>query len=188
MTDDHLGGCYPEGDANTIMHDVWGWLAVEYQVKRFLDVGCGYGHALQFMGNYDMHVEGVDGYLPAIENKVCGAGINIHDYTKGKFRKADEERWDLAWSAEFLEHIEEPYIPDVMHTFQACKHVCATHGEPGQIGHHHVNCQTTGYWVRQFYQYGFYYDHKATVKLRKTDRWKAGWGRRTLMVFHNLNL
>ena len=184
---DHLGGCYPEGDANLIMHDVWGWLIVEYDVKSCIDVGCGYGHALDFIEKLNVSSEGVDGYEPAVAGKICGSPVYSHDYTLGDYPKADETKWDLAWSGEFLEHVEERYLPHIMHTFKACKHVCATHAEPGQIGFHHVNCQTTDYWVTQFEKYGFAFDEGNTKKLRQTDRWHTGWGRRTLMLFHNEN-
>lgn len=184
MSNEHLGGCYPEGDGNTSMKDVWGWLAVEYNLQSLVDVGCGYGHAMQFFEDYMISCEGVEGYQPAIYGKVCRSPILDHDYTNGKLPEAKTRQWNLAWCAEVLEHIEEQYLPNLMHTFKACEHVCATHALPNQHGHHHVNCQTTDYWVNQFQQIGFEYDSANTDKLRLSDRWSAPWGRKTLMLFH----
>jgi hypothetical protein len=183
---DHLGGCYPEGDANTIMHDVWGWLLVEYDIKSMVDVGCGYGHALEWFSRHLVSSEGVDGFPPAVEQNVSGTPCYLHDFTQGQYAAATSKKWDLGWCAEFVEHIEEQFIPNYMHTLQSCKHACITHAEPGQIGFHHVNCQTRDYWVKVFQKYGFVYDEGNSHKLRTTNRWNAGWGRKSLLLFHNI--
>lgn len=182
---DHLGGCYPTGDANTTMQDVWGWLMVQYNIKSMLDIGCGYGYTAKYFEQFLVHCTGVDGYTPAIENKMCGSHIEEHDYTLGELELANHNRWDLGWCAEVVEHIEEQYLPNLMHTFKACDHVCITHAVPGQAGHHHVNCQTSEYWIDRFTESGFVYDEKTTQLLRQTDRWKTQWGRPTLMMFHS---
>jgi hypothetical protein len=61
-----------------------------------------------------------------------------------------------------------------------------THGEPGQAGHHHVNCQDDAYWIEKFAEGGFIHVPDETAILRKTDRWSSGWGRRTLMMFRRI--
>lgn len=180
-----LGGCYPCGDGNTIMRDVFGWLMVECEVKSMIDVGCGYGHNLQMFEEHLINCVGVEPYPPAVEGKVCGSPIIPHDYRTGPLPEAEDHLWDLGICMEVLEHIDEKFLPYVMRTFQSCKFVCATHAFPGQEGHHHVNCQDTDYWVAKFKEYGFRFDPEATKKLRATDRWKAPWGRRSLMFFRN---
>ena len=177
----HLGGAYPQGDSNTIMPDVWGYLIVKYQPRSFLDVGCGFGYAMEWFSKNLVHVRGIDGWRRAIrENRVPGHAIE-HDFTRGPHWLG--ENYDLCWSAEFLEHVEARYLPNVMQAFRWCRNVVITHAEPGQDGYHHVNCQDNSYWIKVFEEWGFHHDAEETALLRATDRWKAGWGRRTLMSF-----
>ena len=166
------------------MPDIWGYLLVKYDLRSVLDVGCGYGHALEwFQKNGCCVVTGVDGDPDAIKNCKI-ADIKEHDYTKGLAPVGTP--YDLGWSAEFLEHVEEKYIPNFMPTFRLCRYVCVTHGEPGQYGHHHVNCQDSSYWIKKFTDYGLEYDPIETQTLRRTDRWRAGWGRRSLLWFRRI--
>jgi SAM-dependent methyltransferase len=183
---EYLGGCYPAGDSNTIMIDVWGWLMVEYEINSVLDVGCGYGHAIKWFEEFPINCVGVDGYVPAVQNKICRNNLHLHDYTSGNFNTSFN--FDLGWSSEFLEHIEEKYIVYVFDSFLKCKHVCITHAYPEQIGFHHVNCQTDEYWIGKFKDHNFCFDATNSQKLRKTDRWNAPWGRKSLMLFHNENI
>lgn len=178
----HLGGCYSIGDANTIMPDVWGWLTVNYNIKSILDVGCGYGHSMVWFEKFMIDCIGIDGFEAAINNRVCSSPIILHDYNTGNLNLS--KQFDLGWSSEFLEHVDEKYLPFVFDTFLKCNHVCMTHAWPNQDGYHHVNCQSDEYWVETFVQNGFLFDTDNTKKLRLTDRWSAGWGRNSLMLFH----
>jgi hypothetical protein len=62
-----------------------------------------------------------------------------------------------------------------------------THAEPGDVGHHHVNCRPTDYWVRKMNEFGFEFDAAETAFLRSTDKHKAPRGRRTLTFFTRRN-
>jgi len=186
MTEPHLGGGIPGGDSNLWMPDVFGYLMVKHNPKRVLDTGCGYGHALKWFADIGCcDVKGVDGD-PEIEAKWVGpAGtFMLHDFTKGV--PAIGTPFDLGLALEFVEHVEEKFIPNFMGAFNLCRRVVITHGEPGQHGHHHVNCKPSSYWVKQFSKYGFGWDEDETELLRRTDRWKASWGRRSLLSFSRL--
>lgn len=181
----HLGGAYPQGDSNTIMHDVWGYLLVKHEIKSVLDIGCGYGHALKwFADNGLCNIKGVDGWDEAVKNSIVPGHVIQHDFTTGPAPIA--QPFDLAWSAEFVEHVDEKFVPNFMEAFQLCRYAVITHGEPGQAGHNHLNCRPSIYWVRVFRSYGFRHEAKETQLLRRTDRWRAGWGRRTLMAFRRI--
>lgn len=184
-TPPHLGGAYEQGDGNTIMEDVWGYLLVRYEVKSVLDIGCGYGHAIKWFSEHGLcNVKGIEGWDEAVKGNLMPAHIVQHDFTTGPAPIA--QPFDLIWSAEFLEHVEEKYIPNYMPAFQLARHVVITHAEPGQAGHHHVTLKTTAWWVKKFAEYGFEWDEKETELLRRTDRWRAGWGRRTLTMLHRV--
>lgn len=185
MTEPHLGGAIETGDSNTIMPDVWGYLLVKYAPTTVLDLGCGFGHALEwFKKNGLCNIVGVEGWDEAIAKSVVPEAIVKHDFSKGPAPIGTP--FDLVWSAEFLEHVDEKYLPNVMAAMHLGRYACVTHAEPGQYGHHHVNCQTTDYWIDVFHQYGFHHMAEETQLLRRTDRWRATWGRRTLTMFQRV--
>lgn len=179
---EHLGGAYETGDGNTYMPDVFGFLAVKYEVKSVLDVGAGYGHNLKwFADNCLCNVKGIEGMKEYVDKfLIPGAAIH-HDFTTGPAPIA--QPFDLAWSSEFVEHVDEQFIPNYMAAFQLCRHAVITHAEPGQAGHHHVNCKSDSYWIKVFSDYGFNHNEQETALLRRTDRWRSGWGRRSLLSF-----
>lgn len=186
MTPPHLGGGVPQGDSNTVMIDVWGFILVAHEVKSVLDIGCGYGHCVKwFAENGLCSVMAIDGD-PDVKEKFVGPPdrILIHDFTVGPAPVGTP--FDLAWSAEFLEHVDEQFIPNYMAAFQLCRRAVVTHGEPGQYGHHHVTLKSSEWWIKKFAEFGFECDREETALLRRTDRWRASWGRRTLLSFVRL--
>jgi len=82
--------------------------------------------------------------------------IIIHDYSKEKLFFSD--RYDLAWSVEFLEHVEEKYLLNISNTFISCKYAIITAAPPKKGGHHHVNCKNLIYWIEKFKEYNFEYN------------------------------
>jgi hypothetical protein len=63
------------------------------------------------------------------------------------------------------------------------------HAVPGQGGWHHVNEQTTDYWLDRFAEHGFKNDWETSLMFRNTNnRQGSGWGRPTLLFFVNQNL
>lgn len=153
-----MGGYIQGGDPATYYPELWRWFVNVYGVKSVIDVGCGEGHAIDyFSGLIEQnvtyrHVWGIDGVEQEHD------GILQHDYSTGPWpypREPDPDHpwmddagweFDLAWSCEFVEHVEERYIPNFLATFACAKLVLMTHADPGQPGHHHVNCQTADYW------------------------------------------
>lgn len=179
---EHLGGAFEEGDPKTTMVDVWGYLLVKYAPETVVDVGCGFGHTLKwFADNGRCKILGIEGWHEATERSQVLGSVIEHDFQNGI--PSISQSFDLAWSAEFLEHVAEEYLPNIMPVFQMAKYSCITHAEPGQSGYHHVNCQLDRYWVNRFAEYGMTLDEEETSILRRTDRWQAMYGRRTLMFF-----
>jgi hypothetical protein len=125
-------------------------------VKSVIDVGCGEGHALKWFRDQGCTVLGIDGV------DQDDPDIMRHDYTTGPLHNgAKQELWkyvepygnppqlpqaDLVWCCEFVEHVEERFVPNFLSTFELSDLVLMTHAEPGQQGHHHVNTQTPMYW------------------------------------------
>ena len=90
--------------------------------------------------------------------------VLTHDFTEGVLPLS--RMFDCAWSVEFLEHIEEKYLGNVMAVFGHCRHVVCTAAPPGWGGHHHVNEQSVEYWVGKFGEVGFAYDKEVTQEMR----------------------
>jgi hypothetical protein len=183
---EHLGGAFLDApDFNTHLPDVWMYLIDKYHVKSVLDIGAGAGWSTKWFADQGLLALGIEGWPEALEQSQCRDRIVAHDYARGPM--VPSMVFDLGWCAEFVEHIEEEYIPNFMASFQACSHVCMTHGEIGQLGYHHVNCQSTDYWIEKMRPYGFDYDAEETAHLRTTDTRRAPWGRRTLTFFKKRN-
>ena len=175
MNAEHLGGCWH--DPNTILPDVWDYLISKYAITSVVDVGCGLGYSTKYFLDQGLKVIGIEGFRPAIEGNQCPREILIeHDYTQGPLVV---DPVDLAWSAEFVEHVEAQYRDNFLATLACARYVCMTHALPGQGGHHHVNEQPTEYWVRELARYGYRYEPEETKHLR-TNGDDAPWGRRTL--------
>lgn len=154
----HLGGYTPGGDPATYYPDLWRWLVETQGVGRVLDIGCGDGVAIDFFRSLGADVTGVEG---TPQDHTC---IVQWDVTA-------EHRWgptgcDLVWCCEFVEHVEERYLPNWLDYLCATPLVLMTHAEPGQAGYHHVNCQPADYWIGVMAAKGFHLDREMTQTTR----------------------
>jgi SAM-dependent methyltransferase len=157
----HLGGFIEGGDPMTWCAEVWRMLLAE-GVRSVIDVGCGAGYASEWFYDRGCVVTGIDGSETAERMFRVPLRFVRHDYTSGPLVLAA----DLAWSCEFVEHVEERYVPNFMETFRGCQTVAMTFAEPGQAGHHHVNCQPAEYWRGAFAAIGYRFDEATTMALR----------------------
>jgi SAM-dependent methyltransferase len=171
VKDGHLGGYVQGGDPGTWCPHLWSWVVKEFQIRSVLDVGCGEGHSTKFFHDLGCEVLGIDGCAQAIHDSVLPGHVTLHDFCEGPF--VPERSFDLIWSCEFLEHVAEEYVPNILQTFaHAAKAILVTHAFPErrrsrapwshvrskrgiERGHHHVNCQPSSYWIRQIEAVGF---------------------------------
>lgn len=171
IMEEHLGGfetssdCFPNGDMNTFTPKLWENIIKKYKIKSVIDVGCGMGFSVIEFLKHCKDVVGIDGSPYALQHSPVKSHIFAHDYSKGLLETDD--RYDLCWSCEFVEHVSEEYRDNFLSTFAFAKYVAMTFAEPGQPGHHHVNCQPEDYWIHHLNRFGFDYDEKSTKKLRK---------------------
>lgn len=186
---DHLGGASIEQpDGNTFLPEIWEKLIAKYGIKSVLDVGAGAGWNTAWFHERGYYAVGVEGWPEAIaKTRMPMQRMIVHDYTTGPLKTLTEtgELFDLGWSSEFVEHVEEKYLPNFMATFQCCKLVCMTYATPGQGGYHHVNEAPDSYWLQKMSEFGFEHLHEDTAWMRATDNGSA-WGRKTLTLFRNL--
>lgn len=177
----HLGGYWLGGDPNTYCPTIWDYLTDQMKITSFLDIGCGEGHAMEYMNKKGVLVHGVDGAKNAYLNNPLRDFVKLHDYTKGEY--VTDTTFDIGWCTEFVEHIEQQFIPNFIATFKKCKWIMMTHAVVGQEGYHHVNCQYSDYWIDLLTKNGFEYDAELSVKL--TNMTDAMHIKRGLLCFKN---
>lgn len=185
VTAEHLGGYVQGGDPNTYAPEVWEYFMTLCNVKSVLDIGAGEGHAANWFhkkGCKVMAIEGdPNGYRVCCENLGKESAI-LHDYTEGFVRLPQLSRYDLVWCCEFVEHVEERFSRNFLHTFQYGDLIAMTHAVPGQPGWHHVNCQPQEYWVNRVESLGLHvFKPDLSNGLRAITR--AHWVQQSLLVF-----
>jgi SAM-dependent methyltransferase len=172
----HLGGCIYSrldekqiGDKHTWSPVVWRALldSIDRPFVGVLDVGCGFGYSTKwFASQLDCHpatVVGLEGWSIAVEG-ACYGNIVLHDFQEKPYLPGC--KFDLCWCCEFVEHLDEKYLPNLLQTFSMCDCIAMTHAVPGQGGHHHVNEQPAPYWVDKITRLGYTYDEQESLKLR----------------------
>jgi hypothetical protein len=153
VDENHLGGFIIENDPATFTPKLWEYLCINYNIKQIVDVGCGMGYAIKEFLKYSDDVIGIDGSEYVKNNSSLKQNIIFHDFTKEKF--VANKIYDLAWSSEFLEHVEEKYMDNYFSIFMKSQYCAVTYADKGQSGHHHVNCKDKDYWINKFKEYGF---------------------------------
>ena len=161
----HLGGFLVNKDPATYMPHLWEYICKKFKINSVLDVGCGMGYAIEEFLKHSSEVLGIEGSQFVFYNSPFRNNIKFHDFTKGKVPL--DKTFDLCWSCEFVEHVEEDYRDNFLDSFSKCKSVAITYAEPGQDGHHHVNCQPKEYWIENLKRYGLRYDEQLTNELRE---------------------
>ncbi len=161
----HLGGYVTGGDPATVFPDLWRWFVEgPLAVKSVLDVGCGDGVALQHFRDLGCYALGIEGVPQGRKN------IVEHDFAKGPCPVTaswKRDQFDLVWSCEFVEHVEEQYMPNFLEAFKEGRYVAMTHAAPGQPGWHHVNCRSADYWIGAMATIGYQLDQDITGKARQ---------------------
>lgn len=156
------------GDGATWTPRLWRWIRDELKIESVLDVGCGEGHAAGYFQQLDCRICGVDGSEQAFLDSVIPACHVQHDYTVGPY--VPDETYDLVWSCEFVEHVEEFYMQNFLATFAAAKkYIFMTYAPPGALGWHHVNCREAEYWIEKIEGLGFRFHTELTASARRAS-------------------
>lgn len=165
---EHLGG-YSEGefgDLSSYYPTLWKYVIDDLKIKSVLDVGCGTGVSTKFFKDNGCYVCGVDGHPYCIQNSRIKEDMIQNDYTISSASTPRME-YDLCWSCEFVEHVEEQYSKNFLKDFAKCKYVLMSFATVGQGGYHHVNCQEQQYWIDRLEDYGFRLNADKTTKYRE---------------------
>lgn len=164
----HLGGFSTTeniGDEATYHPNLWKHMIDVYNVKSLLDIGCGMGISTKFFYDNGCTVQGIEGHPFCKENSKMKDYIKLHDYINGESNV--EGVYDLCWSCEFIEHVEEKFMHNFIKDFAKAKIILITHATPGQGGWHHVNCQPASYWIEKLGEHDLIYDDDLTKETRE---------------------
>ncbi len=154
------------GDPATWYPQMWRWMVAELGARTLLDVGCGEGHCARFFRDAGCEVLAVDGSPQAKRDSVVPESHIVHDFVRGPF--VPRRTFDVVWSCEFVEHVEERFADHFLATFASSrKYVFMTYAAPGQPGWHHVNCQPEEYWVEALARCGFLLDRALSQQARR---------------------
>jgi len=129
-------------------------------------VGCGDGKgSLTAFANLGCYVTGIEG-TPQEDERII-----LNDYAgPGWIQSVPyilDPEFNLVWSCEFVEHVEEQFVPRFLTTFSRGELVLMTHATPGQGGHHHVNEQPSSYWIKKMDEIGYTVDFELTLSCRE---------------------
>ena len=164
----HLGGFFSEGDGGTYYPLMWAHLVRKYGIRSVLDVGCGRGYSALYFKSLGCHIKGIDGSQEAQSTNLLGEDFVLADYAVAP--SSIQTEFDLVWSCEFVEHVEERFMKNYLQDFRRGRFLAMTFAGPGQPGHHHVNCRPAEYWIRMMYSQGFDYLPDETAELREYAR------------------
>lgn len=158
----HLGGYVSEHlMTGTWSPWVWELLIDAFNVKTMTDVGAGEGQVARWFAYSGIDAIAVDGCANPRDD---GVRYVQHDYSQGPY--VPHGIRDLCWSAEFVEHVDEEFVPNFLATFRQHRVLALTHALPGHVGWHHVNCREPSYWLKLLRADGWTFDAENTHDLR----------------------
>ena len=165
-----VGGYQFGGDPWTYYPNLWEWLVkggdTTKRVTSVVDVGCGEGHALRYFKKLGCEVIGLE-QIPQTDPHILE-----HNFEEKPF--VPNSTFDLLWSCEFVEHVDESKINNLVPVFKSARRIAMTHAFPGQFGVHHVNCQENVYWIDFLCRHGFSLNVVATLKAKEVVRTDIG--------------
>ena len=176
----HLGG---HEDETHLDDGALSYLIENFDIKSMVDIGCGPGGMVDLAKRKGLDVIGLDGDFIVERHQSIQDLIKIQDFAEGSYDLG--KQYDLAWTVEFVEHVDAKYIDNFIDVMKQCRYVLMTHAFPGQPGHHHVNCQHASYWLREMGLRGFIYDPRATRGVRAASTMRERYIRSQSLFFIN---
>ena len=176
----HLGGNVKVGDPHTYCPSVWDYVISRFGVDSVLDLGSGVGNSSHYFYRRGLKVVAVEGLSENVETSLYPAVR--HDLVNGPI----DTRVDLVHCHEVVEHIDEQYLENLLRSLLTGKLILMTHALPGQSGYHHVNLQSSEYWIDHMERVGCTLLEDDTARIRKlAERDSAIYMAATGMIFVN---
>lgn len=136
----------------------------EFKPRSVLDVGCGTGIYLSHFKEKGVSVLGVDASDAVLEKlKINRDEIIISDIRKG-FKPP--KKYNLCICLELAEHIPKSNSKALVEILtDSSDTIVFTAAPPGQGGQNHINEQKREFWIKLFWDCGFYYETAITNKI-----------------------
>ncbi len=151
----HLGRTV-DNNYTCIDFPVCQYLLKNFKIASLLDIGCANGDLVKYFRNQSIDAHGIDGdyFATQIYSDIkVRSFLQTHDYCQGP--SVLNKNFDLILSYDFLEHVQERFIPYFMKDFKLGEKLVVSTPSPGCPGWHHVNCQNEKYWIELFRRHGF---------------------------------
>jgi SAM-dependent methyltransferase len=164
----HLGG-FSEIDPGGLNPALFKHMIEDYGVHSFLDIGCGRGFSTSWFLMHGVDVLCAEGSHDAVERSVLpdpSTQVVEHDFSRGPWWP--EKTYDVAWSVEFLEHVNLQYHYNYVTALRKAALIFVT--SSNGAGWHHVEVHQSDWWIRKFESYGFKYSPELTEQVK-------GWAR-----------
>ena len=116
VAEGHLGGFIIESDPATFTPTLWKYICEKYKIKSVLDLGCGMGYSINEFKKYCDDVIGLEGSEYVKKHSQFSEFMIQIDFTKEKY--SSNKKYDLLWSCEFIEHVDEIFIENYENSFK----------------------------------------------------------------------
>ena len=118
--------------------------------NSIIEVGCGNGLFLECAAQHWQDVVGVDWVRSAVLRRVLADNPNIRFVEQDIASFDIPDRFDLLVSADVLEHLPPPVLPDVIRRLHACGRRCFHKIACYDDGHSHLTVSSPRRWLRLF--------------------------------------
>jgi len=172
-------------------HGLARFIGSKFKVKSVLEFGCGMGLYLKYLEkNFSINeLYGIEPHPPFVQDQK--RQLIAIDITQNGIPLYLIRKFDLVYSIEVLEHIEEKYHMDIIRylCISSKKWLIFSAAQPGQEGVGHISCKELDYWEKLIENNGFSLSKIKTKQIRDACDAKNLNHRKNLMVFktkHNL--
>mmetsp|Transcript_35151 Transcript_35151/g.48764 ORF Transcript_35151/g.48764 Transcript_35151/m.48764 type:complete len:395 (+) Transcript_35151:137-1321(+) len=161
----HIGG-WMRNDTNGYEPKLWDWMIERLRISSFIDVGCGAGLVTKHFLD-----RGVDALCVEASNEAINVSfaprdrIVQHDFTRGPWFPSGGRVVDVAYTVEFLEHVEEKYLDNVVSLLKSARYLFMSASEQG--GWSHMTVHKRWWWIERMESYGFAYSAEMTQILQR---------------------
>lgn len=165
---EHLGG-FSEMDPGGISPGLFKHMIQEIGVHSFLDIGCGRGFSTSWFAFHGVDVMCAEGSHDAIERTILPDPQNQlveHDFSRGPWWP--ENTYDVAWSVEFLEHVNVQFHYNYIQAFRKAALIFVTSSVGN--GWHHVEVHKKEWWIQKYESYGFRYSPELSEQVHQVAK------------------
>mgnify|MGYP001026546385 FL=1 len=167
----HLGGNQPRIMRSSYVPNTWKYILDNFDIKTVLDLGGGFGFATKWFLDQGVECTLMDGLEYNVVNGVVPENGFVHDLEHGP---VEFKEVDLVICIEVVEHIKKQYLDNLLQSLALGKYVLMTHAVPGQAGWHHVNCQSSKYWLDHMAKFGYTTIEDHQQNIRETAKQESG--------------